>query len=401
MKIGILREGKIPADRRVPLTPAQCAEVQESFPGAKIIVQPSQIRCYHDESYLQQRIHVQEDLSDCDVLFGVKEVVTRKLIPGKTYFFFSHTIKEQEYNKNLLQAILNKNIRLVDYEVLTGRDGIRIIGFGRYAGLVGAYSGIRAYGLRNRIFDLTPAYQCDGLKEMLHNLNHVHMPPVKIAVTGDGKAATGAAELLDYMKITKLSPEQYLLIDKPAFPVYTLLAPQYYVKRKDDYEFGRMHFYTQPEMYSNAFLPYAHSTDLLIAAAYWDPNSPVLFTEEDMNRNDFRIQIISDITCDIEGAIPSTKRAATIEEPFYDYNPQTGEMEPPFSSPDNITVQAVDNLPNELPKDASEDFGRSLIDEVLPALINDDRDGILERATITKDGQLHGRYIYLYDFVYT
>src|SRR5690606_4933301 len=122
---------------------------------------------------------------------------------------------------------------------------------------------------------------------------------------------------------------------------------QHYVKRSDGSEFGLMHFYNNPGLYENAFMPFSHSTDLLIASAYWDPKAPVLFTAEEMKDRDFRIGVISDITCDIEGSIPSTKRAATIENPFYDYNPETGKLEPPFSSSKNIAVQAVDNLPNE------------------------------------------------------
>ncbi len=399
MKIGILREGKIPLDRRVPLTPEQCVEVQETYPDVKVIVQPGPVRCFSDEDYLEKGITVQDDLQECDVLLGVKEVPSEELLPGKIYFFFSHTIKKQEYNRELLRTIIRQNIQLVDYEVLTDKDGFRIIGFGRYAGLVGAYNGIRALGLHYRIFNLKPAWQCDGMGEMLQQLTQINLPAVKIALTGDGRVAAGVVELLEFMRIQKLDPEQYLKIDKPAFPVYTQLLPQHYVQRKDGSEFGLMHFFNHPELYENAFTPFAKSTDLLIAAAYWDPQAPLLFTPEDMKREDFQIHVVSDITCDIEGSIPSTKRAATIEEPFYDFNPDSGEIEPPFSSVANITVQAVDNLPNELPKDASADFGRTLIDKVFPSLIGEDSDGIIERASITKDGKLTERFAYLSDFV--
>jgi saccharopine dehydrogenase (NAD+, L-lysine forming) len=399
MKIGIIREGKIPPDNRTPLTPEQCLETQEKFPGVDVKVQSSQARCYSDEEYIRKGIAVEEDLSQCDVLFGVKEVPVHNLIPEKIYFFFSHTIKKQEYNRELLKTILQKKIQLVDYEVLTDKSGFRIIGFGRFAGLVGSYNGLRALGLRNRIFDLKPAHQCDNLTEMLQQLYRIDMPPVKIAVTGDGRVAGGVVELLDFMNIQRLSPEQYLSIFKPAFPVYTQLSPQHYVRSYDGSEFGLSHFFNSPDLYENAFLPYTKSTDMLIAAAYWNPKSPVLFTVEDMRQGDFRIRIISDITCDIEGSIPSTKRAAAIDDPFYDFNIETGAIEPPFSSPENVTVQAVDNLPNELPKDASEDFGRNLIDKVFPSLFGTDSDGIIERATITRDGKLKEKFIYLADFV--
>ena len=399
MKIGILREGKFPPDRRVPLTPEQCVEAEKNFPGLTVIVQPSGVRCFGDETYHEKGIAVQEDLSACDVIMGVKEVPKEDLIPGKIYFFFSHTIKMQEYNRELLRTIVSKNIQLVDYELLANKDGFRIIGFGRFAGLVGAYNGIRALGLHYRIFNLKPAHECDGMGEMLHQLAQINLPAVKIALTGDGRVANGAVELLDFMKIQRLMPEQYLKIKNPAFPVYTQLLPQHYARKKDGGEFGLMHFFNNPELYESTFFPYAQSTDLLIAAAYWDPKSPVLFTPEEMKHEEFRIHVVSDITCDIEGSIPSTKRAATIEEPFYGYNPETGELEPPFASKTNITVQAVDNLPNELPKEASADFGRNLIDKIFPALVGDDADGIIERATIAKNGKLTHRFAYLKEFI--
>jgi saccharopine dehydrogenase (NAD+, L-lysine forming) len=398
MKLGILREGKTPPDNRVPLTPEQCVEVQQNFKNVQVVVQGSQVRCFHDEEYREKGITIREDISDCDVLLGVKEVLINELLAGKIYFFFSHTIKKQEYNRKLLQSILRKKIRLVDYEVLTDKHGFRIIGFGRFAGLVGAYNGLRAFGLRNRIFDLKPAHQCAGLEEMLYQLILVNLPPVKIAFTGDGRVATGVLEVLEFMKIRRLSPEQFLDIEQPGKPVYTQLLPQHYVRRKDDSAFELIHFFKNPEMYENNFLPFARSTDLLIAAAYWDIKAPVLFTSEDMKQPDFRISVISDITCDIEGSIPSTKRASTISEPFYDYNPEAGEPETPFTSEKNVTVQAVDNLPNELPKDASRDFGRNLIDKVFPSLFGEDSDGIIERASVTKEGRLTDRFAYLQDF---
>ena len=398
MKLGILREGKTPPDNRVPLMPEQCVEVQQKFKNIQVVVQSSQVRCFRDEEYREKGITVQEDISDCDVLLGVKEVPINELIAGKTYFFFSHTIKKQEYNRKLLQSILRNKIQLVDYEVLNDKFGFRIIGFGRFAGLVGAYNGLRAFGLRNRIFDLKPAHQCAGLEEMLYQLNLVNLPPVKIAFTGDGRVATGVLEVLEFMKIRRLSPEQFLEIEQPEKPVYTQLLLQHYARRKDDSAFELIHFFKNPEMYENAFLPFARSTDLLISAAYWDIKAPVLFIVSDMKQPDFRISVISDITCDIEGSIPSTKRASTILEPFYDYNPETGELETPFSSEKNVTVQAVDNLPNELPKDASRDFGRNLIDKVFPSLFGEDIDGIIERASVTKDDKLTERFSYLKQF---
>jgi saccharopine dehydrogenase (NAD+, L-lysine forming) len=399
MKIGILRENKTPIDKRAPLTPEQCVEVQKKFPHVSIDVQPSIVRCFNDNEYAAVGIRLSEDLNDCDILMGVKEERVEDLIDGKKYLIFSHVIKKQPYNRELLQTIVKKNIQLMDYEVLTNKEGFRIIGFGRFAGLVGANSGLRAFGIRNQLFDLKPAHECENLAEMLINLDTINLPPLKIAVTGDGRVAGGVLEILNYLKITRLSPEQYLQIENPPVPVYVQLLPGDYVRRKDDYEFDLFHFYIHPEMYENSFIPFAETTDLLLASAYWDPKAPVLFTPDDMKSESFRISVISDITCDIEGSIPSTKRASTIEDPFYDYNPVTEEIEPAFTSPNNITVQAVDNLPCELPKDASLDFGRNLIDKVFPSLFGDDTDGIIERATITRNGKLTRRFSYLQGFV--
>ncbi len=398
MKIGIIREGKIPPDKRVPLTPQQCVEVEQKFPRVKIVVQPSPVRSYIDKEYADLGIELNEDLTGCDVLLGVKEVRIQDFIAGKIYLFFSHTIKKQEYNRNLLQAVLKNKIQLVDYEVLTNKEGFRIIGFGRFAGLVGAYNGLRAFGLREKLFDLKPAHLCADLVEMYSELDNINLPPIKVAVTGDGRVAGGVLEVLHHLKIERLSPSVYLKLEKQVKPVYTQLLPGDYVKRKDGSTFELMHFFNHPEMYENAFQPFTKITDLLIASAFWNPKAPVLFTVGDARQDDFRISVISDITCDIEGSIPSTKKAATIDDPFYDYNPETGEMEPPFSGKKNILVQAVDNLPCELPKDASLDFGRNLIDKVFPSLFGDDVDGVIERASITKEGKLTGRFSYLQDF---
>jgi len=398
MKVGILREGKTPPDKRVPLTPQQCVEVQETFPNVSIVVQPSAVRSYKDEEYASLGIPLSEDLSDCDVLLGVKEVRIEDFIPGKIYLFFSHTIKKQEYNRKLLQTVLAKNIQLVDYEVLTNKEGFRIIGFGRFAGLVGAYNGFRAFGLKNELFNLKPAHECEDLEEMFWHLDQINLPPLKIALTGDGRVAHGVLEILNHMNVMRVSPEAFLNEQEPEQAIYVQLLPGNYVKRTDGEAFDLMHFFNNPTMYENAFQPFAKATDMLIASAYWDPKAPVLFTADEMREDDFRISVISDITCDIEGSIPSTKRAATIDDPFYDYNLETGELEEAFSNPNHVSVQAVDNLPCELPKDASLDFGRNLIDKVFPSLFGEDVDGVIERASITKAGELTEKFSYLQDF---
>lgn len=399
MKIGILREGKVPPDKRVPLTPKQCKSLINIYPKLRIVVQPSPIRCFTDKEYTDLGISLQEDLSDCQVLLGVKEVPKDLLIPGKTYLFFSHTIKKQPYNRQLLQTILQKEIRLVDYELLTDKEGMRLIGFGRYAGLVGSYNGLRTYGKRNSLFDLKPAHLCEDLNELRKEIKDITLPPICIAVTGTGRVASGVVEIMEDAGITRVSVDEYLNQDSFEEAVYVQLAPGDYNRHKEGMPFDLMHFFNHPHEYEGHFRRFCNKTDLLISAAFWDPKAPVLFDREDMRRDDFRIQVIADITCDIEGSIPSTLRASTIESPFYDYNPSSGKEEPAFSDAKNVSVMAVDNLPCELPKDASRDFGNRLMNRILPNVIGPDRNQIIERATIAEDGVLTQRFQYLSDYV--
>lgn len=397
VKIGLIKEGKVPVDKRVPLTPKKCEEAMQEFPDLEIVVQPSEVRCFADKEYAGLGIKLQHDLSDCDVLFGVKEVPVDQLIPGKTYFFFSHTIKKQPHNAKLLRAILDKNITLIDYELLTDKEGHRIVAFGRYAGIVGAYNGILTYGKKHRLFDLRPAYLCHEMEDMEEEFFKVKLPPVKIAVTGGGRVAGGAIEVLDKMGIRKVSVFDYLY-KQFTEPVYAQLHSGDYNTREDVEVWDSPDFYANPHLYKSTFRKFTKVTDLLLACAYWNPQAPKLFSEEDTRQPDFKIDTIADITCDVDGSIPTTKRATSIPEPAYDYNPKTGELEPPYSSEDNITIMAVDNLPCELPRNASRDFGRNIIDYVFPQFFNSDEGDMLEKATIAKAGKLTEKYKYLQEY---
>ncbi|GAB3202716.1 alanine dehydrogenase [Pontibacter aydingkolensis] len=397
LKIGIIKEGKIPVDKRVPLTPKKCVEALQEFPDLEIVVQPSDIRCFKDAEYEELRIPMQEDLSDCDILMGVKEVPIDQLIPNKTYFFFSHTIKKQPHNAKLLRAILDKKITLIDYETLTTPEGQRVVAFGHYAGIVGAYNGMLTYGKKHRLFDLKPAYLCHEIEDMQEEYFKVKLPPIKITVTGGGRVAGGAMEVLDKMGIRKVSVFDYLY-KQFTEPVYAQLHSGDYNTRPDVEVWDSPDFYAHPELYKSTFRKFTKVTDLLLACAYWDPRAPKLFTEDDTRQPDFRINTIADITCDVDGSIPTTKRATSIPDPAYDYNPKTGELEPPYSRKENITIMAVDNLPCELPRNASREFGRHLIDNVFPHLFNNDKEGVLERGTIGRAGKLTELYSYLQDY---
>jgi alanine dehydrogenase len=398
LKIGIVREGKTPIDERVPLTPDHAVSLIDNYPDVSVMVQNSEIRCFQDEDYRAAGIPVMADISDADLMLGVKEVPINELIEGKSYMFFSHTIKKQAYNRELLRAILQKNITLIDYELLTNNEGKRIVAFGRYAGIVGAYNGILTYGSRYNLFKLRRAHNCFDLEDLKSEYRQVKLPPIKIVITGGGRVAGGAREVMAGMGIQEVSSQEFLSRTYQR-PVYTQLHSIDYNIHKDGQPFTNERFHAFPHEFTGDFLKYAHQADLLIAGAYWDPASPVLFKRTDILDKNFKIRVIADITCDIEGSIPCTLQPCTIDDPIYDYDPVTGVIDQPFTNENNITVMAVDNLPCELPRDASADFGQELVAHVLPHLIGDDREGIIKRATITKNGSLTDRFAYLQDFV--
>lgn len=398
VKIGIIKEGKVPSDKRVPLTPFQCQQVLSTYSDVQIKCQPSDIRCFPDEEYRNAGVEVVEDISDCEIILGVKEVPIPMLMEGKTHFFFSHTMKKQEYNRDLLQAVVNKNVSLIDWECLTNKDGQRLIAFGRYAGIVGAYNAIWTYGQRYRLFDIRRAHECFDLDDMKTEYKKVSLPPIKIVLTGGGRVSKGAMEVFLGMGIRKVSPAEFLseYFDRP---VFAQLNTRDYNVKTNGTSFNRDEFYKDPSVYVSGFASFAEKADILVAGAYWDPKAPVLFTKEEALETNFKIRVIGDITCDIEGSIPSTKKPSTIDHPIYDYDPSTDKIEGAFSDEGNITVMAVDNLPCELPRNASEDFGKEFVSHILPNLVGEDKDEIIKRATITKEGRLTAEYSYLQDFV--
>lgn len=399
MIIGIIREEKIPHDKRVCFTPQQCLQLMELYPGLKILVQPSPFRTYTDDEYRSEGIPLSEDLSSCDLLMGIKEVPLQFLMEGKTYLFFSHTIKMQPHNQKLLQEILRKKITLVDYECLTDKDGNRVIGFGRFAGIVGAYNGIMGYGLKYNLFNLKPAHLCKDKKELFAELDKISLPNIKVTVTGGGRVANGACETLGAMNMRKVTTYE-LLHYTFREPVYAQIHSENYYTAKDGSPFSAYEFHHHPGHFRCTFSDdnsFASVTDLLIHCTYWNPKADILFTRARMRDPDFRISVIADVTCDINGSIPSTFQASSIEKKFYGYDPITEKETQPFDK-SCITVMAIDNLPCELPRDASEGFGRHLIERVIPSLVAKDKDDIIQRATIAANGELMPAFGYLQEY---
>ena len=396
MKIGIIKEHKIPVDHRVPFTPEQCQLLQTNF-GVDISVEPSEIRCFSDAEYKEKDVTITEDLSDCDVLFGVKEVPIDELLPNKTYFFFSHTIKKQPYNRALLQAVLEKKVKLVDYECLKNFENNRIVAFGRWAGIVGAFNALRTYGLKYEKFILKPANECFDLNELIEEVQKIELPPLKICLTGKGRVANGAVEILQTIGVKNVDVKSYLNGEFD-HPVYVQLdSEDYNINTEGVFDIND--FYQNPSKYKSNFHRFLPITDMLIAGAYWDPNAPVLFTKEDLRSSNFNIKIIADITCDIEGSIPSTIRPSTISEPFYDIDRETNTEVLPFEDTENLSVMAVDNLPCELPRDASRDFGNQLIENITSFFQTGINDAVEKGAITTLDGELADEYQYLSNYV--
>ena len=399
LRVGILRETKNPPDRRVPLTPPQIVSLEELYPNVEFFVQPSDLRCYSNEEYEYLDIPLKEDLRDCDILLGVKEVDKRTFIPGKTYLFFGHVAKKQPHNLEMFKAMTENNLGYIDFEYLTTDDGQRVVAFGRHAGIVGAYNGLRARGIKTNKFKLKPAYQCHDLDEMWAGLKLIELKPgLKILITGDGRVSNGAMETMDVANVVQVSPEDYLTREFDV-PVFCHIGPKYYVRHKEGLNYDFNHFRKFPQEYESIFPPYTRVTDILITGHYWDPKSPIFYSKMDMKKPDFRISVIADISCDVNGPIPPTIRATTISDPFYSYNPILETEEPAFSKPTNITVMSIDNLPGELPRDASLDFGKMLMSNVLHDLLTQVRSPMLERATILSNGKLTSRYNYLDEYL--
>ena len=399
MKVGIIKEGKNPPDRRVAFTPEQCNLIEARYPNVNLSVQKSPHRAFADEEYELEGLSVKDELQDADILFGVKEVPLEELLPNKTYFFFSHTIKKQPYNRELLRKVLELSIRLIDYECLTDSRGLRILGFGRYAGIVGAYNAFLTYGHRSGKYQLKAAHQCKDQKEMEAELSKVILPNnFKIAITGLGRVAGGAREILDLLDLEEVKPDEFLSNEPMNSASFTQLSVQEYFKKADGSSFERIEAYEHAERFESDFFKYAKQADLFIPCHYWDDQGPGFITAKELAHPDFKIQVIADISCDINDPIASTLRPSTIESPIYEVDKQTGE-EVKSASDRTVSVMAVDNLPCELPREASADFGAALIEKVLPQLFGSDNERIIERATIAEGGKLKPDFEYLQGYV--
>ena len=398
MKIGLIRETKVPEDNRVALTPKHLAELQRSFPQDDFVVQASETRAYSDEAYRNAGVQVAENVDDCDILFGIKEADIRTLIPNKHYFFFGHIAKMQAYNRPLLQTLMAKHITFSDYEYLVDDDNRRVCAFGWWAGVVGTYYTLRGYGLRHHLYELPKPDKHFTLEKLTQALKSVELPHIKLLVTGNGRVSHGAQYLLEALDATRLTEEQFLA-DMPVSRLsFCAVDANHLVARNDDGAFSWEHFTQNPTAYHSDFMRWARQADVLVCAHFWAPEAPVYLSQENLADPTLRIRFIGDITCDIQGSIQSTLRASTHAEPYYDYNPATGQEEPAFSNDSNISVMAVDTCPNALALDTSAYFGDMLMQHVLVPLLKREHSNIIQRATILENGALTPHFAYLQSF---
>jgi hypothetical protein len=395
LRIGLIREGKVPADNRVALTPSQCTALQKKHPHMTIKVQSSPDRCFSDAEYRRAGIEVMESVDDCDVLMGIKEVPVDDLVAGKTYLFFSHTKKKQPHNQKLLAAVLEKGITLIDYECLEHEDGQRMIGFGFFAGIVGAHNGMMVYGTRSGAYRLGRVYEHKTFRKLMHTYFGLEIPNVKVVVTGSGRVAHGALEIMNLMQIREVEKEEFLERGFP-YPVYVHLKGSDLYRHKETGAYSRQDFHENPGAYQCNFLPYAYASDILMNGVYWDVSVPRLFEKEDIADPRFRLQVIADVTDDTNGSIPINLGDQPIQNPVYGVDRSSGQKTAAYL-PTSIDVMAVGNLPNELPRDASRYFGEQLMKYVLPHLGKEEA-GAIKRATIAQGGKLTDEYTYLADY---
>jgi len=405
--LAVLREARID-ENRTPFSPTQISYLLNKFNNLKIIVQPSKRRCFKDKDYLKAGAQIIDNLSSADIIFGVKEVDISTLIKGKTYLFFSHTSKVRQhigqviknkaivYKKELLKEIIKKNITLIDYENVrdASGEGYRYLGFGRFAGIIGAYNTLNLYLKLNNKQLLPRAFEINNYKQVKKLINKQNFNKIKILLTGSGRASKGARELLKHANIKQVSINDYLK-NKYDEAIFCNISAKKHVERKDGKVSSYKDYILNPHEYNSKVKNYLYNTDMLIACHYWDPKFPKLFSSKQIN--EFKnLKIIGDVTCDINGSVPTTIRSTSISKPYYSIN--TDSLKEIELNNKGIAVMAVDNLPSELPKDASEEFGNSVISEILPYLLNKD-DGRINRATTASNGKFFSNFIYLNDFI--
>ena len=407
--ISIIKEARVD-ENRTPLVPSQIQTLISNFPNLKILVQPSKNRCFKDEDYSKAGAKIEEDISQSDIIFGIKEVEISKLIENKTYLFFSHTSKVRNdnsqtaqdaaiiYKKKLLKEVLKRKITLIDYENIReeSKDAYRYLGFGRFAGIVGCYNTLNLYLKLQKKQPLPRAFEINSYKKIQELISKQNFNKLKILQTGKGNVAKGSMEILKHANIKQISLNDFLN-KKYDEAVFCNISLREHVERNDGKDSSYQDFMLNPLKYKSKATNYLRNTDMLITGHFWDPKFPKLFSLNQISEFK-KLKIIGDITCDVNGSIPTTIRSTSIAKPYYSID--INSMKEIDLCNKGIAVMAVDNLPSELPREASEEFGNSIMSEVLPYLINKD-DGRINRATTASKGKFCPLYSYLENFIST
>lgn len=433
MIIGIRREDKNRWEGRVPLVPDDILQLERNYPF-RFIVQPSQIRAFSDDEYREKGITVDEDLSKCDVILGVKEIPSELLLPGKVYIFFSHTIKGQKYNMPMLARLMELQDTLIDYERIVDNTGRRLIFFGRFAGIVGMVDSLWLLGKRlaasgiltpfNMIKHTTEYKDLNDVKSHLSrvagSIRKEGLPdevvPFVTGFTGYGNVSKGAQEIYDILPVIEIDPEELFKLGKEVRisrnHVYKVVFREKDMfARKEDNGFSLEEYYSHPERYKSIFEKYLPLLNLLVNCIYWDERYPRIVTkkflrETFMENRPFKLQVIGDISCDVNGSIECNVKTTDVGNPAYVYDPLQDAIRDGVEGR-GVVVLAVDNLPCELSRESSIFFS-SVLKRLLPGLLSVDLNSDFEnaglpeelkKATIVYKGALTPEYEYLKQYI--
>ncbi len=428
MIIGIREEDKSIFERRVAITPDVVKELVSQ--GFKVIVEPSSHRIFPDSEFEKAGAELKKDLSEAKVIFGVKEVPKEKLMPEKTYVFFSHTIKGQSYNMPMLRKILELKDTLIDYEKITDDKGRRLIFFGKFAGFAGAIDALHLLGQKlksegeSNIFEsVKRAYDYPSLKDAKEEISKLKnkiekgelpksLKPFIIGFAGYGNVSKGAQEILDLLGPKEITPEELLNGKYKKDGIYKVVFKEEHMvdPKEDGYEFELYDYYNNPEKYRGVFSRYLPHLNLLVNAIYWEERYPRIVTKEDMKKlwkeGNKKLKIIADISCDIEGAVEFTFECGEPDKPSLVYEPLKNSYHLGVEG-DGPAVLMVDILPSELPKEASEYFSH-VLREFIPDIVKADYSVSFEelnlpapikRAVIAHGGELTPDYKYIENYL--
>jgi saccharopine dehydrogenase (NAD+, L-lysine forming) len=434
VKVGIRHEDKYAMERRTPLTPRHVKMLKDKH-NLEFVVQTSPKRVFKGEEYMKAGAEVSDNLSECPVIMGVKEIPSGFFEKNKTYIFFSHVIKGQPYNMPMLKKMMEMGCNLIDYEKVADEQGKRLIFFGKFAGLAGMINSLWSLGQRlkeqgytnNPFLKVKQSYRYDSLAEAKKEISEVgreiaekglpkELLPLTIGFTGYGNVSIGAQEIAALLPIKEILPEKLLELKNrnnlPDNIIYKIIFEEKHISKPKDrsHNFELQDYYNHPEKYENNFEQYIPHLSVLMNCMYWDTRYPRIFTKDFARRlyekGEPKIKVVGDITCDPDGSIEFTHKGTEIDDPVFVYNPHTGEPNIGFKGK-GILVMAVDILPSELPRDSSEAFGDALVNFIKPiadANFESDFEKIglpspIKKAMILHKGKLTPDYEYIQQYL--